>query len=56
MERLRAGSTIRFLDARSQKARETNPLQIIGSARINAVLLRVEPNWASDDLLVIYCT
>lgn len=56
MARLADGGRVRFLDVRGQVHREATPLQIVGSERVNAVLLAVEPDWAADDLLVVYCT
>jgi len=55
LARLAAGR-VRFLDVRGQVHREATPLQIVGSVRVNAVLLTVEPDWRPDDLLVVYCT
>jgi hypothetical protein len=56
IDRLRDGQSVRFLDVRSQKALTTTSLQILGSIRFNSLTLPVDPNWDSNQVLVVYCT
>lgn len=56
IDRLRDGQSVRFLDVRSQKALTTTTLQILGSIRFNSLTLPVDPNWDSNQVLVVYCT
>jgi hypothetical protein len=48
------GESVLILDARSQKAWDASAVQIPGSVRIRPLLLRVDPAWPREALVVVY--
>jgi hypothetical protein len=55
LERLAAGERVLFLDARSEKAWGASAVKLPGARRIRPLLLKIEPDWDRNGLVVIYC-